>query len=142
MLKWETLRQAKATVKTPRRCLSHMSGDRFDEIANDKDALARISKLTVMSLECARRPYGIENDWAMLVGSNSIAADSIHCPALIIHDKADPLVPFAHAEWSQRSIANSYLLDIHAGGHLIWFGRDYPLLHDARVTFIHRALAA
>ncbi len=141
-LKRETLRQAKAAVKTPRRCLSQMSGDRCDEIVNDEDAMARISQLTVMLLECARRPYGIENDWEMLVRNNSIALDSIHCPALIIHDKADPLVPFAHAEWSQRNIANSNLLDIHAGGHLIWFGRDYSLLHDARVSFIHRSLAA
>jgi pimeloyl-ACP methyl ester carboxylesterase len=142
LLKWETLRQAKATFKNPRRCLRNMSGDRYDEIASDEDALARISKLTVMSLECARRPSGIENDWAMLVADAGVVEYSIQCPTLIIHDRADPLVPFAHAEWSHGRIDNSRLLDVHAGGHLIWFGRDYPRLHRVRVDFVRQAVAA
>jgi len=142
LLKWETLRQAKTSANDPRRCLSHMSGDRYDDLADDKDALARISKLTTLSLECARSPTGIENDWAMLVGDNSISEQTIQCPTLIIHDRADPLVPFAHAEWSQQTIAHARLLDVHAGGHLIWFGQDYASLHNVRVEFIHRALAA
>lgn len=142
LLKWETLRQARAAIKNPHRCIRNMSGDRYDEIAADENALEQFSKLTIMSLECTRRPSGIANDWAMLVADNSIAENSIHCPTLIIHDRADPLVPFAHAESSHRRIANSSLLEVHAGGHLIWFGRDYARQHDARIDFIRQTHAA
>jgi pimeloyl-ACP methyl ester carboxylesterase len=141
-LKWETLRQAKAAFKNPRRCLRKMSGDRYHEIAANKDAFTQISELTAMSLKCAQRPSGIENDWAILLADNGIKENSIHCPTLIIHDRTDPLVPFAHAEWSHKMIADSILLDVHTGGHLIWFGRDYSRLHEVRVDFVRQALAA
>ena len=142
LLKWQTLRQAKAAFKNPRRCLRNMSGDRYEEIATDRDAVAQVSQLTIMSLRCARRPSGIENDWEMLVADNGIKENSIRCPTLIIHDRADPLVPFSHAEWSHKAIADSRLLEVHAGGHLIWFGLDYARLHEERVDFVRRAHAA
>jgi hypothetical protein len=60
---------------------------------------------------------------------------------LIIHDRVDPLVPFDHAQWSASCIKHARLLDIHAGGHLIWFGKDFEFMHNQRVSFIHQSLA-
>ena len=90
----------------------------------------------------ARVPAGVQNDWAILVGENGIAPDAITSPTLIVHDREDPLVPFAHAEWSHTCIPQSHLLEIHAGGHLIWFGNDALHMHNERVAFIKESLAA
>jgi hypothetical protein len=48
-----------------------------------------------------------------------------------LHDRADPLVPFIHAEWSQSCIPTSSMLTIHAGGHLIWIGQDSAFMHHS-----------
>jgi len=47
----------------------------------------------------------------------------------------DPLVPFLHAEWSLSCIGQSRLLDIHAGGHFIWFGKDSADIDNQRIAF-------
>ena len=59
-----------------------------------------------------------------------------------IHDRDDPVVPFAHAEWSQLCIPQSRLLEIHVGGHLIWFGKDSVEMHEQRMTFLREAFGA
>ena len=119
-----------------------MSGSRFPEIREDLNAVQQITKLAEMSFKCASVPAGIQNDWAIMVGNNGIVPDTIRCPTLIIHDRSDPLVPFVHAEWSQSCIAESRLLEIHAGGHLIWFGKDSARMHDERVSVIRGSFSA
>ena len=94
-----------------------------------------------MSLRCAAFPAGIENDWDVLLGDNGVRPATIQCPTLIIHDRADPLVPFAHSEWSHQCISESRLLDIHTGGHLIWFGKDFDFIHNQRIELLRRCLA-
>ena len=138
LLRWQNLRQAKASHQQPMSCLQHMSGIRFSEIRNDRNAIEQITDLCTMTLACAAVPAGIQNDWAIMVGDNGLTPDAISCATLIIHDRADPLVPFMHAEWSQSCIVQSRLLEIHAGGHLIWFGKDSALMHAERVAFIRK----
>ena len=119
-----------------------MSGSRFAEIRDDLNAVRQIAELANMTQICAAAPAGIQNDWAIMVGDNGVTQDVIKCPTLIIHDRADPLVPFMHAEWSQSCIPESHLLSIHAGGHLIWFGKDADFMHAERVAFIRKSLPA
>ena len=140
VLRWQNTRHAVASHRQPINCLRHMSGSRYPEIRNDYEAMQKITALTGMTLDCASLPAGIENDWAILVGDNGVTPNTIACPTLIIHDRADPLVPFAHAEWSQLCIPGSRLLAINGGGHLIWFGRDSAFMHTERVAFIHKSL--
>jgi hypothetical protein len=33
-------------------------------------------------------------------------------------------------------------LVIHAGGHLIWFGKDAPVMHAERVAFLRTSFTA
>lgn len=141
-LRWQNTRHAKASHRNPISCVQNMSGSRFAEIRDDIGVLQQITDLTDMTLKCAALPVGIQNDWTIMVGDNGVTKDTIECSTLIIHDRADPLVPFAHAEWSQSCIPRSRLLDIHAGGHLIWFGKDSTFMHNQRVEFIHESLVA
>ena len=141
-LRWQNMRHAKSSNRQPISCLRHMSGSRFSEIRDDPDAVGQITALASMTLRCAATPAGIQNDWAIMVGDNGVTPDTIRCPTLIIHDQADPLVPFLHAEWSQSSIPQSRLLAIHSGGHLIWFGKDSAVMHTERAAFIRESIAA
>ena len=139
LLRWQNMRHAKASCRRPITYLQHMSGGRFPEIRDDLYAMQQITELADMSLICAAAPSGIQNDWAVMVGDNGVTRDAITCPTLIIHDRADPLVPFIHAEWSRSCIPESRLLEVHAGGHLIWFGKDFELMHAERVAFIRKS---
>lgn len=136
LLRWHNLRYAKIAHRQPIKCLRLMSGRRFAEMHSNAQAVEQTAELTRLSLPCAVAPAGTQNDWAILVGDNGIEPDSISRPTLIIHDRADPMVRFRHAEWSQACIPGSRLLEIHAGGHLIWFGRDAALMHAERAAFM------
>jgi pimeloyl-ACP methyl ester carboxylesterase len=140
LLRWQNWRHAKTSNQHPIKCLRQMSGSRFPEIRDNLDAVQQITELTSMTLMCAATPAGIQNDWAIMVGANGVDHNTIACPTLIVHDPADPLVPFAHAEWSKSCIPQSRLLTIHAGGHLIWFGKDSSDMHTQRVQFIRDSL--
>lgn len=146
LLLWQNMRSAKSSRRDPVSCIRQMAGKRFDDLKNVPEVVQQITALTEMTLRCADLPAGIRNDWAMLVGDNGIATgggstDSIDCPTLIIHDPADPLVPFQHAQWSCSCIRRSRLLSVQAGGHLIWFGKDADWMHHQRVAFIQQVLA-
>jgi pimeloyl-ACP methyl ester carboxylesterase len=132
-LRWESRRRAKVAYRDPKVCLKNMSGSRFPEIADDDDVMRRIARLAKMTLECTKQLDGVQNDWAILVGDNGLQKGMVKCSTMIIHDRDDPLVPFLHAEWSHACIPHAELLDVHAGGHLIWFGKDFPSMHQRRV---------
>ena len=142
LLRWQNARHAKASQRQPITCLRHMSGRRFPEIYDDLNAAQQIAELANLTLICSAAPAGIQNDWAIMVGDNGVTQNSIRCPTLIIHDRADPLVPFLHAEWSQSCIIGSHLLGIHAGGHLIWFGKDFEFMNTERIAFIRKSFPA
>lgn len=141
LLRWQNRRHWNAAQRRPISCVENMSGIRFPELRGDSALLEEITVMAAMGLRCAAQPAGVQNDWAIMVGDNGIAPDTIASPTLIIHDRHDPLVPFVHAEWSHQCIPQSQLLDIHAGGHLIWYGRDAQQMHNTRVAFINASLA-
>lgn len=120
--------------RRPLSCLRNMSGS--VRLAADAEVMTAMSRLTEMTAACAARPAGIENDWRILVGDHGIGRASISCPTLIIHDREDPLVPFAHAEWSQAAIPGSELFETRGSGHLIWFGPDAERMHQRRMEFL------
>ncbi|MGX8177238.1 alpha/beta fold hydrolase [Exiguobacterium artemiae] len=47
---------------------------------------------------------------------------TITCPVLIVHSKADRAVPFEHALYARRAIAHAQFIESHSPGHLIWIG--------------------
>ena len=141
-LRWQNTRSARRGRRQPVSCIRSMAGKRFLDLQNNPRVLHQVTALTEMTLRCAASPEGIQNDWAILTRDSGVSAHTINCPTLIIHDRMDPLVPFAHATWSHSCISESRLLPIHAGGHLIWYGREAAFMHRERMAFIHDALSA
>ena len=55
---------------------------------------------------------------------------------LIVHDPADPFVPFVHAETAARQVAAARLSPFHLAGHILWLGPEASAMHEARVNFL------
>lgn len=124
--------------RNPGGVVSDMSGGRYDEVCDDPATRALAPRLVESELRCARQPSGIENDWANAAGAAGLKPGSVRCPTLVLHDPADPLVPFANAEWAVRCIPQAELCDLHAGGHLIWVGADAARMRERRTAFLRR----
>lgn len=127
---------ARSARLNPLALLRSMSGSAARRLAQDDEVMRVIRTLAKITADCAARPLGIENDWHILVGDNGLHPQSIAAPTLIIHDRSDPLVPFAHAEWSHSSIPQSQFLEAQGSGHLIWYGPDSQLMHEQRMEFL------
>lgn len=133
---------ARSARRDPLALLRSMSGSAASRLAKDNEVMRVIETLAEMTAECAARPVGIENDWRILVGENGLLPQSIAAPTLIIHDRSDPLVPFAHAEWSRSSIPQSQMHEVRGSGHLIWHGPDSQLMHERRMDFLQTHAAS
>jgi pimeloyl-ACP methyl ester carboxylesterase len=115
-----------------------MSKDRFAEMRDSKALQSLGSLLAASMLRCSERPEGIENDWANWTAEPWLTRGSVGCPTLILHDRADSVVPIAHAEWAMQCIPGAQFCELHTGGHLIWVGRDHDKMRSQRAAFIRR----
>ncbi len=68
----------------------------------------------------ARLP-GTVNDIAQFAALGELPEGSISAPALIVHGRADNVVPFSHAENVCRAIPQVKLLALPDGGHAALF---------------------
>jgi pimeloyl-ACP methyl ester carboxylesterase len=118
-----------------------MSKDRLAELRGSHELESLGSLLASSMLRCSERPEGVENDWATWTGEPWLTPESIHCPTLILHDRADTVVPIAHAEWAMHCIPSAQFCELHAGGHLIWVGTDRETMRRERTAFIRRHAA-
>jgi pimeloyl-ACP methyl ester carboxylesterase len=108
------------------------------ELRDDTATTTLLPLLAQFELQCAREPMGIENDWANDVGRPWLIPGSVSCPTLILHDRVDPLVTSAHVDWGLKCIPHAEHCDLHAGGHLIWTGRDAAKMRSLRREFLLR----
>ena len=129
-------------LRNPECVLSDMGGERHPEIRDDPAARALVPLLAESEVRCARQPAGVENDWANAGRAEGLKPGAVRCPTLILHDRADPLVPFPHAEWALHCVPHAELHELHAGGHLIWAGRDGPRMCETRAAFLRRCFGA
>lgn len=87
---------------------------------NEKDnleiILGLLSNFTSMSL----RKAGLQNDMRQLTTMSSYPLENIAAPVLVLHGKADDLVPFSHAEFIADRAPHSRILEIKDGGHLFF----------------------
>lgn len=128
--------------RDPGHLAREMSGKRYADIRHDA-ATNELAALFVDTLiDCAGLPGGMENDWSISVGRPWLTANSIDAPTLIFHDRADPLVPFTHAEWAAQTIPRAQLCELHVGGHLIWLGPDAARMSTERAAFLRQHLTA
>ncbi|MDA9527744.1 alpha/beta fold hydrolase [Bradyrhizobium sp. CCBAU 25338] len=68
----------------------------------------------------ARLP-GTVNDIAQFAALGQLPAGSISAPTLVVHGRADNVVPFSHAENVCRAIPQAKLLALPDGGHVSLF---------------------
>jgi pimeloyl-ACP methyl ester carboxylesterase len=76
------------------------------------------------------------NDWETLESGEFSDARQVKCPTLVIYDPADPLVPERHAKWALSAIPGARACELHAGGHLIWLGKEAGRMNQERIAFL------
>jgi pimeloyl-ACP methyl ester carboxylesterase len=119
-----------------------MTKERFAELRESRALQSLAPQLSRAMVRCAEQPAGIENDWANWTGPPWLTPGEVRCPTLILHDRADMAAGFCHAEWTQHCIAHAQLCELHAGGHMIWIGRDRERMRSVRAAFIRQQIAA
>jgi len=131
-------REMRKLRRDPTSVVNTMTGPRSIEVRDCEATRALVPLLVESELRCSRQPLGIENDWANAVGEPWLTPGSVRCPTLILHDRADPLVPFAHVQWAMHCIPGAELCELQAGGHLIWVGKDSGRMRQVRADFLRR----
>lgn len=122
--------------------ITFYSGVRAPDLRGDPHASWLIDQLIASGKRCSQQPAGIDNDLEILFDPDStVQPGTIDCPTLIIHDRTDPVVPFAHVDWIQQAIPHAEWTDHKLGGHLIWTGCDVKEMQMERLDFIKRAIA-
>ncbi len=80
---------------------------------------AEMRKRILMGVERGYYPVGTLRQMLAIMSDVSRAAElpRITVPTLVLHGKADPLVPFAHGEDTARRIAGARLVGVEGMGH-------------------------
>jgi pimeloyl-ACP methyl ester carboxylesterase len=120
----------------PAHLIAHTGGERRAELLADRAVQEALPRLIDSAVRCARQPVGVANDYRLLFDSPWLTPDCVKCPTLILHDLADPVARLPHLEWATTCIPQAEFCELHAGGHLIWFGRDAELMKKRRVQFL------
>ncbi|WP_026179471.1 alpha/beta fold hydrolase [Streptomyces hokutonensis] len=84
-----------------------------------------------------RSGRGFTRDLKELAATGDLAghAGRVSQPALVIATRQDAAVRFAHAQ-ALASALSAELLESRADSHLIWFGRDWPLIAEQIHAFL------
>jgi pimeloyl-ACP methyl ester carboxylesterase len=123
-----------------RSYLKAITGRRFEELQGDLMTRELCEVMVQFEVRCITQPAGIDNDLDILLNEPILGDNgaSVRCPALIIHDPCDPVVPFAHALWAGSHLPNATVCEIQAGGHLVWIGRDRVAMLERRRDFLRQ----
>lgn len=96
--------------------------------------LLRVLQSSVFEHLSARLP-GTVNDIAQFAGLEQLPAGSISAPTLVVHGRADNVVPFSHAENVCRAIPQAKLLALADGGHVSLF-THLDVVRKAAASFL------
>jgi pimeloyl-ACP methyl ester carboxylesterase len=123
---------------TSRHYLKDLSGPRYRDLQKNREALELVvsAHRTVKRFRGHRDGY--YNDLSTWFRENVLSSGEVASPTLLLYDPLDPIVPFCHAEYAANSIRSSQLVELHAGGHLLGFGRDASLMKKDRDRFLRR----
>jgi pimeloyl-ACP methyl ester carboxylesterase len=112
------------------------AGTRFDEIRNDP-AIRKLDRdIRGPCLKSLSQPAGMRNDWETMETGAFASAQEVKCPTLVIYAPADLMVPQRHADWPLSAIPGARACELHAGGHLIWIGKDAERMQRERLAFL------
>jgi pimeloyl-ACP methyl ester carboxylesterase len=93
-----------------------------------------------VSTEFRHERAGYCNDLSIWVREDVLSTGQVKCPTLLLYDPQDPAAPFCHAEYAAEKIPAAELVELNAGGHLIWFGRDAGRMQQRRTAFLREHL--
>jgi pimeloyl-ACP methyl ester carboxylesterase len=129
-------------IRTADRYLRDLTGSRYTTMGDDVQArqLAETFHSNIGEVRWMRD--GLANDAATWLHEDVLSNASVTCPTQVLHDSKDPRAPFCHAEYAAAKIPGAELVDLDAGGHLIWYGRDARLMQERRTAFLLKHLAA
>jgi pimeloyl-ACP methyl ester carboxylesterase len=110
-------------------------GTRLDDARRDPAFGQVLSKILQ---EDAGNSRGELNDAHSVFFSRSpyCVWERITARSLIIHDRIDPFVPFAHAKAAKELLPSANLAVFELAGHVIWLGRDARRMHQTRNAFL------
>jgi pimeloyl-ACP methyl ester carboxylesterase len=127
--------ECRLLYRMPQAFIKTMAGPRFDEIRHDAATWALYRVMRAPCLKSLSQPAGMRNDWETMETGAFSDAREVRCPTLVIYDPLDPLVPECHAQWALSAIPGARECKLHAGGHLIWLGKDADRMRSERVAF-------
>jgi pimeloyl-ACP methyl ester carboxylesterase len=62
--------------------------------------------------------------------------EDVRVPTLVMHDREDTFVPYAHAEQAAELLPRGELRAFRLGGHILWTGGEARAMHRARVELL------
>jgi pimeloyl-ACP methyl ester carboxylesterase len=127
---------------TTRHYLRDLAGTRYPNVQDDAAAQRFAESVYSGLTEFRHERAGYANDVATWIREDVLSAGHVECPTLLLYDRQDPAAPFCHAEYAAHRIANTELVELNAGGHLIWYGPDAELMQRCRTAFLRRHLMA
>jgi pimeloyl-ACP methyl ester carboxylesterase len=132
----------RAGFPTAERYLRDLTGERFSNVRNDPGARQFAESVLGDLGEFRHMRAGYENDLATWVREDVLAGARVTCPTLLLHDPKDPAAPICHAHYAAQKILGAELVELNAGGHLIWYGPDAQRMQNRRTAFLLKHLAA
>jgi len=122
--------------------LKSMCGPYRDALRDDPATKELCRLLTRSTIDCLAQTAGTRNDTDLFLDEDWLQPGTVACPTLVIHDRSDPRVPVAHADWAAECIPDAQRCEPSGGGHLIWIGPDADRTHHTRVEFLRRAFGS
>ena len=112
------------------------AGARYESVRDDPTALDVCQK-SLDAMANGPAHAGFENDMIVFLTEDIVRDGTpIASPAMILHDRHDPMAPVAHVDWFASFNPECKCISLHSAGHLVWAGPDAGLMHDTRVRFI------
>jgi pimeloyl-ACP methyl ester carboxylesterase len=134
--------ECQIVYRLPKAFMKGMAGPRFEEFENDSATWDLYRDLRGPCLKSLSQPAGMINDWETIESGAFSDARGVKCPTLVIYDPVDPLVPECHAKWALSAIPGARACELHAGGHLIWLGKDAGRMNQERIAFLREHSSA
>lgn len=93
----------------------------------------------IMARWCARRTSDRRMVHGLAIGIGTALLDVVLGYSMGGSGAIEPI--FVVSNVGRTCIPHGRLLEVHAGGHLIWFGKDSAAMHDQRMVFMRQSLA-
>jgi pimeloyl-ACP methyl ester carboxylesterase len=122
--------------------LRSLTGARFSTMHNDPGARNFADSVRSGMAEFPLMRRGYQNDLTTWYREDVLADHDVTCPTLLLYDPADPQAPFCHAQYAAEKISVAQLVELKAGGHLIWWGPDADRMQQTRTMFLREHLGA